>query len=54
MLFRSWAVSLLSSLGPIVVVLGGLIGYKERLRLPQVAGLAFVAVGVLLATLPLG
>lgn len=50
----TWAVSLLSSLGPIVVVLGGLVGYKERLRLPQVAGLAFVAVGVLLATLPLG
>ena len=50
----TWAVSLLSSLGPIVVVLGGLVGYKERLRLPQIAGLAFVAVGVLLATLPLG
>lgn len=50
----TWAVSLLSSLGPIVVVLGGLFGYKERLRLPQVAGLAFVAVGVVLATVPLG
>ena len=50
----TWAVSLLSSLGPIVVVLGGLLGYKERLRLPQVAGLGFVAIGVLLATLPLG
>ena len=38
----------------LLAILGGLVGYKERLRLPQVAGLAFVAVGVLLATLPLG
>lgn len=48
----TWAVSLLSSLGPIIVVLGGLVGYRERLRLPQVAGLGALAVGLVLATLP--
>lgn len=48
----TWAVSLLSSLGPIIVVLGGLVGYGERLRLPQVAGLGALAVGLVLATLP--
>jgi drug/metabolite transporter (DMT)-like permease len=48
----TWAVSLLSSLGPIIVVLGGLFGYRERLRRPQVAGLAALAVGLVLATLP--
>lgn len=48
----TWAVSLLSSLGPIIVVLGGLIGYRERLRLPQVFGLGALAVGLVLATLP--
>ena len=48
----TWAVSLLSSLGPIIVVLGGLFGYRERLRLPQVAGLGALAVGLVLATLP--
>jgi drug/metabolite transporter (DMT)-like permease len=46
------AVSLLSSLGPIIVVLGGLFGYRERLRLPQVVGLCALAVGLVLATLP--
>lgn len=50
----TWAVSLLSSLGPIVVVLGGLLGYNERLRAPQVGGLLFVAIGVVLATVPIG
>lgn len=48
----TWAVSLLSSLGPIIVVLGGLFGYRERLRLPQVLGLGALAAGLLLATLP--
>jgi hypothetical protein len=48
----TWAVSLLSSLGPIIVVLGGLFGYRERLRLPQVLGLGALAVGLVLATLP--
>jgi drug/metabolite transporter (DMT)-like permease len=48
----TWAVSLLSSLGPIIVVLGGLFGYRERLRLPQVIGLGALAVGLVLATLP--
>ena len=48
----TWAVSLLSSLGPIIVVLGGLFGYRERLRLPQVVGLGALAVGLVLATLP--
>ena len=48
----TWAVSLLSSLGPIIVVLGGLFGYRERLRLPQVVGLSALAVGLVLATLP--
>jgi drug/metabolite transporter (DMT)-like permease len=33
-------------------VLGGLFGYRERLRRPQVAGLAALAVGLVLATLP--
>ena len=48
----TWAVSLLSSLGPIIVVLGGLFGYRERLRRPQVLGLGALAVGLVLATLP--
>ena len=48
----TWAVSLLSSLGPIIVVLGGFFGYRERLRLPQVVGLGALAVGLVLATLP--
>jgi drug/metabolite transporter (DMT)-like permease len=48
----TWAVSLLSSLGPIIVVLGGLFGYRERLRLPQVLGLVALATGLVLATLP--
>ena len=48
----TWAVSLLSSLGPIIVVLGGLFGYRERLRRPQVIGLGALAVGLVLATLP--
>jgi drug/metabolite transporter (DMT)-like permease len=48
----TWAVSLLSSLGPIIVVLGGLFGYRERLRTPQVIGLGALAVGLVLATLP--
>ena len=48
----TWAVSLLSSLGPIIVVLGGLFGYREKLRLPQVLGLGSLAVGLVLATLP--
>jgi uncharacterized membrane protein len=48
----TWAVSLLSSLGPIIVVLGGLFGYRERLRLPQVFGLVALATGLVLATLP--
>jgi len=48
----TWAVSLLSSLGPIIVVLGGLFGYRERLRLPQVLGLGALATGLVLATLP--
>lgn len=48
----TWAVSLLSSLGPIIVVLGGLFGYRERLRLPQVVGLGALAAGLVLATLP--
>jgi drug/metabolite transporter (DMT)-like permease len=33
-------------------VLGGLFGYRERLRLPQVIGLGALAVGLVLATLP--
>lgn len=48
----TWAVSLLSSLGPIIVVLGGLFGYRERLRRPQVLGLGALTVGLVLATLP--
>lgn len=48
----TWVVSLLSSLGPIIVVLGGYLGYQERLRLPQLAGLALILVGIVLATLP--
>ena len=48
----TWAVSLLSSLGPIIVVLGGLFGYRERLRRPQVLGLGALALGLVLATLP--
>ena len=48
----TWAVSLLSSLGPIIVVLGGYIGYQERLRRPQILGLALILVGIVLATLP--
>lgn len=48
----TWAVSLLSSLGPIIVVLGGFFGYRERLRRPQVIGLGALAVGLVLATLP--
>jgi len=48
----TWAVSLLSSLGPIIVVLGGLFGYREKLRLPQALGLGSLAVGLVLATLP--
>ena len=58
MLFRSlevgptWAVSLLSSLGPIIVVLGGYFGYEERLRTPQLFGLAAILLGIILATLP--
>jgi drug/metabolite transporter (DMT)-like permease len=48
----TWAVSLLSSLGPIIVVLGGLFGYRERLRRPQMLGLGALAVGLVLATLP--
>ena len=48
----TWAVSLLSSLGPIIVVLGGLFGYRERLRRPQVLGLGALAAGLVLATLP--
>jgi drug/metabolite transporter (DMT)-like permease len=48
----TWAVSLLSSLGPIIVVFGGLIGYRERLRRPQVVGIGALAVGLVLATLP--
>ena len=48
----TWVVSLLSSLGPIIVVLGGYIGYQERLRLPQLVGLALILVGIVLATLP--
>jgi multidrug transporter EmrE-like cation transporter len=34
------------------VVLGGYIGYQERLRLPQLVGLALIMVGIVLATLP--
>jgi len=48
----TWVVSLLSSLGPIIVVLGGYVGYQERLRLPQLAGLALILFGIVLATLP--
>ena len=48
----TWAVSLLSSLGPIIVVLGGYIGYQERLRRPQILGLALILLGIVLATLP--
>jgi drug/metabolite transporter (DMT)-like permease len=48
----TWAVSLLSSLGPIIVVFGGLVVYRERLRRPQVVGLGALAVGLVLATLP--
>jgi drug/metabolite transporter (DMT)-like permease len=48
----TWAVSLLSSLGPIIVVFGGYFGYQERLRLPQLAGIALILVGIALATLP--
>jgi drug/metabolite transporter (DMT)-like permease len=48
----TWAVSLLSSLGPIIVVLGGYLVYKERLRAPQLLGLGAVLLGIILATLP--
>ena len=48
----TWAVSLLSSLGPIIVVLGGYLGYGERLRAAQLVGLGSIALGILLATLP--
>jgi len=48
----TWAVALLSSLGPIIVVLGGYLGYKERLRAPQLAGLVLILIGIVLATLP--
>jgi drug/metabolite transporter (DMT)-like permease len=48
----TWAVSLLSSLGPIIVVLGGYIGYQERLRRPQLLGLVLILLGIVLATLP--
>ena len=48
----TWAVSLLSSLGPIIVVLGGYLGYEERLRTPQLFGLAAILLGIILATLP--
>ena len=41
----TWAVSLLSSLGPIIVVLGGYLGYEERLRTPQLFGLAAILLG---------
>ena len=42
----------LSLVGFVIVVLGGLVGYGERLRLAQVAGLGALAVGLVLATLP--
>ena len=48
----TWAVSLLSSLGPIIVVFGGYIGYQERLRRPQILGIALILLGIVLATLP--
>jgi drug/metabolite transporter (DMT)-like permease len=48
----TWAVSLLSSLGPIIVVFGGYIGYQERLRRPQILGLVLILLGIVLATLP--
>jgi drug/metabolite transporter (DMT)-like permease len=48
----TWAVSLLSSLGPIIVVLGGYLVYKERLRAPQLLGLGAILLGIILATLP--
>ncbi len=48
----TWAVSLLSSLGPIIVVLGGYLGYGERLRTTQLVGLGLIALGILFATIP--
>ena len=48
----TWAVSLLSSLGPIIVVLGGYFGYGERLRTAQLVGLASIALGIICASLP--
>jgi drug/metabolite transporter (DMT)-like permease len=42
----------LSSLGPIIVVFGGYIGYQERLRRPQILGIALILLGIVLATLP--
>ena len=48
----TWAVSLLSSLGPIIVVLGGYLVYKERLRAGQLLGLGAILLGIILATLP--
>jgi drug/metabolite transporter (DMT)-like permease len=48
----TWAVSLLSSLGPIIVVLGGYLVYQERLRAPQLLGLGAILLGIILATLP--
>jgi len=34
------------------VVLGGYIGYQERLRRPQLLGLALILLGIVLATPP--
>ncbi len=48
----TWAVSLLSSLGPIIVVLGGYFGYGERLRTAQLVGLASITLGIICASLP--
>jgi len=48
----TWVVSLLSSLGPIIVVLGGRFGYGERLRPIQLLGMGAIALGIALATLP--
>jgi drug/metabolite transporter (DMT)-like permease len=48
----TWAISLLSSLGPIIVVLGGYFGYGERLRTAQIVGLASITLGIICASLP--